>query len=168
MEISTYIRNAAGLTGLAVFACNLLSAPGATVPQIYASSAIPGDLARGNQLVIFDGFTSSRDSMGRLHFAIPPEVPHPTTEYSSGFITLTLPNGNRQIAADTSWISYRSAVAPTGPGPCLIGTAGWYAGKDGLYMCIVNDGEIPFVWGWNSPNGWRYSSLGDDGVWVWK
>lgn len=157
------------LVALMVFASALLSAPGATVPQIKVMAAIPGDSALQNQTIILNPaqFTLPRDALGRLTLnAIPPAVP--TTEFSSGFITLTLPNGNRQIAADTSWLTYRSAVVPTGPGPCLIGTSGWYAGKDGLYMCIVNEGEIPFVWGWNSPTGWKYSFLGDDGVWTWK
>lgn len=151
--------------GLCVAVC-LAQSPG---NQIYTLSAIAGDGKLISKNILLDPpLTLTTSSTKYLHLGI--NIPD-TSFAGEDFIVATDPvTGARQVFVNTARISFRSPIIPTGPGPCLIGTAGWNADESGLYYCIANHDPgtqtaAPFTWA--QPHRYSIPDPDNAGQWIW-
>lgn len=127
--------------------CLFLMGTGATVPQMYVQSAIPGDAGFKLQMVMFDSpFTSTRDAQGRVHLGLTLPITAVDIGGLQGIITVQYANQPPQIFVDSGVVSYRVPV-PTGPGACPTkpGTAVFAADATGAWYCVP-DATGAFVW----------------------
>lgn len=63
----------------------------------------------------------------------------------SGLISAAL-NNSIQLSVDTSYIAYRTATVPLGPGVCTVGTGVWATDSSYLYFCVPNATNDGFIW----------------------
>lgn len=115
----------------------------ATVPQVYALSALPGDASLALANVIFDApLTGSRDGNGRMHIGVAAAVP---IEWGTGLVSVMSEGAPTQVLIDTGSVMHLVA-APGGPGPCEGSADVAFDGADYFYACRPNAAHDGFVW----------------------
>ncbi len=136
------------LLGFCVALC-MAQSPG---NQIYTLSATTGATALISRNIILDPPLTFTKTDTTKYWHLGAKLPGSINFNGGGFIEVTSPDGSRQVFLDTSYVTYRSPVVPSGPGTCEIGTGGWSADSQFAYFCVPNpaadqQGAAPFLWG---------------------